>query len=60
MKNKVWENPVIISLNAKETMESNIENIGNPEVLYHCPDCGKNHGNGNGCNRAGSNKPICS
>lgn len=56
MKNKVWESPMIISLNVRETMESNIENIGNPEILAYCPVC---NGNGNRYNTPpGQNKPI--
>lgn len=30
MKNKVWENPAMIALNAKETMEENEKFIGVP------------------------------
>lgn len=30
MKNKVWENPAMIALNAKETMEENGKFIGIP------------------------------
>ncbi|MGG7078764.1 hypothetical protein [Clostridium sardiniense] len=39
MKNKVWENPTIATLNAKETMEENMTGIISPK----CGSCGGDH-----------------
>lgn len=41
MKNKVWENPQIIALNAKETREDVNTLEGDKGLIFPCPVCGK-------------------